>query len=51
VVLQVSLCYKFWEMLGVVTTDMWSLALREDHKLRMFENSVLGKIPGPRGMA
>jgi hypothetical protein len=25
----------------------WSLTLREDHKLRVFENRVLGRIFGP----
>jgi hypothetical protein len=26
----------------------WSLILREKHRLRMFENRVLGKICGPK---
>jgi hypothetical protein len=28
--------------------ETWSLALREEHRLRMFENRVLRKIFGPR---
>jgi hypothetical protein len=28
--------------------ETWSLTLREEHKLRMFENRVLGKILGPK---
>jgi hypothetical protein len=26
----------------------WSLTLREEHRLRLFENRVLGKIFGPK---
>ena len=29
--------------------DAWSLTLREEHKLRVFENRVLRKILWPRG--
>jgi hypothetical protein len=29
--------------------ETWSLTLREDHKLRMFENRVLRRIFGPKG--
>jgi hypothetical protein len=28
--------------------ETWSLALREEHKLRVFENSVLWRIFGPK---
>jgi hypothetical protein len=28
--------------------DTWSLTLREEHRLRMFENRVLRKIFGPK---
>jgi hypothetical protein len=28
--------------------ETWSLTLREEHRLRVFENSVLGKIFGPK---
>jgi hypothetical protein len=28
--------------------EIWSLTLREEHKLRVFENSVLRKIFGPK---
>jgi hypothetical protein len=28
----------------------WSLALREEHRLRVFENRVLRRIFGPKGM-
>jgi hypothetical protein len=28
--------------------ETWSLTLREEHKLRMFENRVLGRIFGPK---
>jgi hypothetical protein len=29
--------------------ETWSLTLREDHKLRVFENRVLRRIFGPKG--
>jgi hypothetical protein len=29
--------------------ETWSLALREEHRLRVFENRVLRKIFGPKG--
>jgi hypothetical protein len=29
--------------------ETWSLALREEHRLRVFENRVLGRIFGPKG--
>jgi hypothetical protein len=29
--------------------DSWSLALREGHRLRVFENRVLRRIFGPKG--
>ena len=29
--------------------ENWSLTLREDHKLRLFENKVLRRIFGPKG--
>jgi hypothetical protein len=29
--------------------ETWSLTLREEHRLRVFENRVLRKIFGPRG--
>jgi hypothetical protein len=28
--------------------ETWSLTLREEHRLRVFENSVLGRIFGPK---
>jgi hypothetical protein len=28
--------------------ETWSLTLREEHRLRVFENSVLRKIFGPK---
>jgi hypothetical protein len=28
--------------------ETWSLTLREEHRLRVFENRVLRKISGPR---
>jgi hypothetical protein len=28
--------------------ETWSLTLREDHRLRVFENSVLRRIFGPK---
>jgi hypothetical protein len=28
----------------------WSLTLREEHRLRVFENRVLRRIFGPKGM-
>jgi hypothetical protein len=30
--------------------ETWSLTLREEHRLRVFENRVLRRIFGPRGM-
>jgi hypothetical protein len=30
--------------------ETWSLAVREEHKLRVFENRVLRRIFGKRGM-
>jgi hypothetical protein len=29
--------------------ETWSLTLREEHKLRVFENRVLRRIFGPKG--
>jgi hypothetical protein len=29
--------------------EMWSLTLREGHRLRVFENRVLRRIFGPKG--
>jgi hypothetical protein len=29
--------------------ETWSLALREEHRLRIFENRVLRRIFGPKG--
>jgi hypothetical protein len=29
--------------------ETWSLTLREEHRLRLFENSVLRRIFGPEG--
>jgi hypothetical protein len=29
--------------------ETWSLALREERRLRLFENSVLRKVFGPNG--
>jgi hypothetical protein len=28
--------------------ETWTLALREEHRLRVFENGVLGRIFGPK---
>jgi hypothetical protein len=28
--------------------ESWSLTLREEHRLRVFENTVLGRISGPK---
>jgi hypothetical protein len=28
--------------------EIWFLALREEHRLRVFENNVLGRIFGPK---
>jgi hypothetical protein len=28
--------------------ETWSLTLREEHRLRVFENKVLGRIFGPK---
>jgi hypothetical protein len=30
--------------------ETWSLTLREEHRLRVFENRVLRKISGPKRM-
>jgi hypothetical protein len=30
--------------------ETWSLAVREEHKLKVFENRVLRRIFGPKGM-
>ena len=29
-------------------TEIWSLTSRKEHRLRVFENGVLGKIFGPK---
>jgi hypothetical protein len=34
---------------GLYGCETWSLTLREGHKLRVFENGVLGMIFGPKG--
>ena len=34
-------------MFSIVFTTAWSLTLREEHKLRVFENRVLWRIFGP----
>jgi hypothetical protein len=34
---------------GSVGCETWSLTLREEHKLRVFENRVLRRIFGPKG--
>jgi hypothetical protein len=33
----------------VPESEAWSLAVREESKLRVFENRVLGRIFGPKG--
>ena len=33
----------------VVGPETWSLTLREEHKLGVFENGVLRRIFGPKG--
>jgi hypothetical protein len=30
-------------------SETWSLMLREEHRLRVFENRVLRRIVGPKG--
>jgi hypothetical protein len=42
--------YSFFFLLSVVLygCETWSLALREEHKLRVFENRVLTRIFGPK---
>jgi hypothetical protein len=43
--------YKTIILLLVVVlygSETWSLTLREDHKLRVFENRVLRRIFGPK---
>jgi hypothetical protein len=37
------MCYEIFQR-----TSAWSLILREEHRLRVFENSVLRKIFGPK---
>ena len=34
----------------LIGCETWSLILREESRLRVFENSILRKIFGPRGM-
>jgi hypothetical protein len=29
--------------------ETWSLTVKEEHRLRVFENSVLRRVPGPKG--
>jgi hypothetical protein len=45
-----SICYKTI-ILPVVLygCETWSLRLREEHRLRVFENRVLRRIFGPKG--
>jgi len=33
---------------GLTGCEIWSLTLREEHKLKKFENRVLRKITGPK---
>ena len=35
-------------MVVVYGCETWSLSLREEHRLRVFENNVLGKIFGAK---
>jgi hypothetical protein len=35
-------------VLGLYECETWSLTLREEHKLRVFENRVLRRIFGPK---
>jgi hypothetical protein len=35
-------------VLGVYGCETWSLTLREEHRLRVFENRVLRRIFGPK---
>jgi hypothetical protein len=46
----ISLCYVFG-ILPVVLyeCETWSLTLRDEHRLRMFENTVLRKIAYEKG--
>jgi hypothetical protein len=37
-------------ILPVVLCEIWSLTLREEHRLRVFENRVLRRIFGPKRM-
>jgi hypothetical protein len=35
-------------ILEIFIFNKWSLTLREEHRLRVFENRVLGRIFGPK---
>jgi hypothetical protein len=35
--------------LVLYTCETWSLTLREEHRLRVYENRVLRRIFGPKG--
>jgi hypothetical protein len=36
-----------WKLLSVIN-QKWSLILREEHRLRVFENRVLSRMFGPK---
>jgi hypothetical protein len=37
-----------WRSLVLYGCETWSLTVREEHKLRVFENRVLRRIFGPK---
>ena len=43
-----QLCLYFASILYICGCETWSLTLREEHRLRMFENRVLRRIFGPK---
>jgi hypothetical protein len=40
---------KIFRIIILPVCENWSLALREEHRLRLFENRVLRRIFGPKG--
>jgi hypothetical protein len=47
-VLQKELCNDIPNVTVLKTRETWSLTLREEHRLRVFENKVLRRIFGPK---
>jgi hypothetical protein len=43
-----ALCSVGWVLLVLYGCETWSLTLREEHRLRVFENRVLRRIFGPK---